>query len=125
MQEQGSNNVIVTSAYRDVLRHNSQDNTSKNILFSTTRFSCLISGNISLRNSKFFQSFKTFKSSSGMQVILRSVRATRTVYQFSLLRCLFFLLTDEFNVSMVTATFVVKSLPRIMGSVVQYSEFRY
>ncbi|KAI2651271.1 Pecanex-like protein 3 [Labeo rohita] len=28
MQEQGSNNVIVTSAHRDVLRHNSQDNTS-------------------------------------------------------------------------------------------------
>lgn len=33
MQEQGSNNVIVTSAHRDVLRHNSQDNTSKNIFF--------------------------------------------------------------------------------------------
>ncbi|XP_026090408.1 pecanex-like protein 3 [Carassius auratus] len=28
MQEQGSSNVIVTSAHRDVLRHNSQDNTS-------------------------------------------------------------------------------------------------
>ncbi|XP_016317022.1 pecanex-like protein 1 [Sinocyclocheilus anshuiensis] len=28
MQEQGSSNVIVTSAYRDVLRHNPQDNTS-------------------------------------------------------------------------------------------------
>uniref|UniRef100_A0A671SEI7 Pecanex-like protein n=1 Tax=Sinocyclocheilus anshuiensis TaxID=1608454 RepID=A0A671SEI7_9TELE len=28
MQEQGSSNVIVTSAYRDVLRHNPQDNTN-------------------------------------------------------------------------------------------------
>lgn len=30
MQEQGYNNMIVTSAHRDVLRRNSQDNTSKN-----------------------------------------------------------------------------------------------
>ncbi|XP_077089481.1 pecanex-like protein 3 isoform X1 [Siphateles boraxobius] len=28
MQEQGTNNVIVTSAHRDILRHNRQDNTS-------------------------------------------------------------------------------------------------
>lgn len=36
IQEHGSNNVIVTSAHRDVLRHNSQDNTSKNCPFTAS-----------------------------------------------------------------------------------------